>query len=157
MYFVFNQGVCQTNGKQVPKLRARSRRMAAAAVEMALISPFLFAVLLGTIEFGRAIMVSNTLTSTAREGVRAAVVPGGSSSDASTLINSNLNSMGIASANATITVKVNGVVANASTATSGDDIDIKISVPYSKVTWIPTNIFMKSTATLAGQAVMRRE
>ncbi len=157
MYVALNQNIHLSNGRVPQKLRSRRIRRAAAAVEMAVVSPFLFAILLGTIEFGRAIMVSNLLTSTAREGARIAIVPGGSNSDVTTLINSNLSSVGILPANATTTVQVNGVVADASTANSGDNISIKVSVPYSKVTWIPTNLFMKSTSTLSGVSVMRRE
>lgn len=55
--------------------------MDAAAAEMALVSPILFAMQLGAIEFGRAIMVANILNATSREVVRIAVVPGGTNSD----------------------------------------------------------------------------
>ena len=157
MFVHLNRQLLPQSGPDPRKLRSNNYRSAAAAVEMALVSPILFAILLGTIEFGRAMMVSNMLTSTAREGARVAIVPGGANSDVTTLINSNLSSIGILPANATITVQVNGVVADASTANSGDNISIKVSVPYSKVTWLPTTLYMSSTSALSGLSVMRRE
>lgn len=135
----------------------RHIRHGAAAVEMAVVSPFLFAMVLGSIEFGRAMMVSNLMTNSAREGARVAVVPGGATSDVTTAVNNELTTVGILPANATITVLVNGAAADASTANSGDNITVKVTVPYSKVTWLPTTLFLSSTATITGQAVMRRE
>ncbi len=134
-----------------------SKRRGAAAVEMAVVAPFLFAMVLGSIEFGRAMMVSNLMTSAAREGARVAVVPGGASSDVTTTVNSDLSSVGITPSNATITILVNGTAADASTANSGDNITVKVSVPYSKVTWLPSTFFLSGTSNLTGQAVMRRE
>ena len=132
-------------------------RRGAAAVEMAVVSPFLFAMVLGSIEFGRALMVSNLMTNSAREGARVAVVPGGATTDVTTSVNNELTAVGIASSNATITVLVNGAAADASTANSGDNITVKVTVPYSKVTWLPGTFFISGTSTIGGQAVMRRE
>jgi len=46
----------------------RHRRRGAAAVEMALVLPIFFTVVLGIIEFGRAMMVSQLMATSAREG-----------------------------------------------------------------------------------------
>ncbi len=132
-------------------------RRGAAAVEMAVVSPFLFAMVLGSIEFGRALMVSNLMTNSAREGARVAVVPGGATSDVTTAVNNGLTSVGITPSNATITVLVNGASADASTANSGDNVTVRVSVPYSRVTWLPGTFFISGTSTIGGQAVMRRE
>ena len=142
---------------RAPGCRLTRIRRGAAAVEMAVVSPFLFAMVLGSIEFGRAMMVSNLMTNAAREGARVSVVPGGATSDVTTAVNNELTAVGILPANATITVLVNGAAADASTANSGDNITVKVTVPYSKVTWLPTTLFLSSTATISGQAVMRRE
>ncbi|CAN5220708.1 hypothetical protein BH10PLA2_BH10PLA2_16380 [soil metagenome] len=136
---------------------APRKRRGAAAVEMAVVAPFLFAMLLGSIEFGRAMMVSNLMTSAAREGARVAVLPGGASSDVTTAVNNDLTSVGITASNATITVLVNGAATDASTANSGDNITVRVSVPYGKVTWLPSAFFLSGTSNLTGQAVMRRE
>src|SRR4051794_34439486 len=95
--------------------RARSSRRGAAAVEMAMVAPLLFTLLLGSIEFGRAMMAGNVLTSAAREGARVAVVPGGANSDVTTAVNNELAAAAISKTNASIKVEVKGSVADAST------------------------------------------
>jgi len=57
--------------KLAPLIR---RNRGQSVVEFALILPLLLLVLFGITEFGRAWMVSNTLTAAAREGCRLAVV-----------------------------------------------------------------------------------
>lgn len=56
--------------------RARFLRRAAAAVEMAVVSPLLFTMLFGIIEYGWVFTVRQTLTTAAREGARVAALPG---------------------------------------------------------------------------------
>ena len=46
----------------------------AATVEMAVVAPVLFMLILGSIEFGRSMQVTNVLTSAAREGARLSLV-----------------------------------------------------------------------------------
>lgn len=50
---------------------ARSEQ-GAAMVEFAIVAPLLFTLILGTIDFGRALFVFNNLTNAAREGARLA-------------------------------------------------------------------------------------
>ena len=57
----------------VRHLRNRDRRQdrrGAAVVEMALVLPIFFMVVLGIIEFGRAFMIGQLVTNAAREAVR---------------------------------------------------------------------------------------
>ena len=57
------------------RLPARGRwRRAAAAVEMAVVTPLLLAVLFGIIEFGWLFTVQHTLVNAAREGARTGVL-----------------------------------------------------------------------------------
>lgn len=56
-------------------MRGKSER-GAVAVEMALILPVLLLLVLGTIEFGRALNTQITLTHAAREGVRVLAISG---------------------------------------------------------------------------------
>src|SRR4051812_35104684 len=102
----------------------RAHRHGAATVEMAVVAPVLFMLILGSIEFGRMMQVTNVTTSAAREGARAGVVTGASNPDITTAVNNSLTTYGLVASNATITIKVNGTVADASTAVTGDQITV---------------------------------
>lgn len=129
---------------------ARSRRLGAATVEFACVAPLLFSLVLGMIEFGRVMMVQESLTNAAREGARTAVLPGRTTSDAQTAVSNCLTNAGISGANpATVTP-------DPSTANPGDAITVTASVPFSQVTWLPGTLFMKNV-TLSASAVMRKE
>jgi Flp pilus assembly protein TadG len=136
---------------------SKSRR-GAAAVEFALVAPiFLFAIILPMVEFGRAMMVSNSLAAAAQAGCRTGVLPGGNDTAISAAVTNNLTAQAIQNANPVV-VKVNGAVANASTAKQGDSISVTVSVPYSNVTWLPISLDRYiGTKTLSSTEVMRRE
>src|SRR5262245_14920432 len=57
-----------------------ARRAGAAAVEFAFVAPFVFMVIFGMIEIGRAFMVNHIAGEIARRGCRAAVVAGNTTS-----------------------------------------------------------------------------
>ncbi len=136
--------------------RAASNRRAVAAVEMALVLPILFLLTFGAIEFGRAVMVCNVLTSAAREGARSGVLPNGANTHVITAVTEELTAHQLPTASATITVRVNGAVANASTADTGHRVSVSVTMPYSAVSWLPTPLRLGSHQ-LTGIAVMRRE
>ena len=68
-------------------------------IEFALVIPILLLLMVGIMEFSRAWMTQNILTSAAREGARVAAV-GGNGVDAANLV---LNSANITTANVTVT------------------------------------------------------
>lgn len=139
------------------KQRRRGARRGAAAVELAIVLPFLLALLLGMIEIARAMMVYNALTTAAREGVRAGVVPNGTNSKISTAVTGALTEINIPTGNSVTTVKVNGAVADASTAATGANITVEVSVPYADVKWIPVPRYLGGGRILKAKAIMRRE
>ena len=59
---------------QLPKRFHRARRRGAALLEFVLVLPLLLAITFGTIEYGYAMYVKNTLQGAAREAARQAVV-----------------------------------------------------------------------------------
>ncbi len=133
-------------------------RRGAAAVEFALVAPvFLFAIIMPMIEFGRAIMVANILDAAAEVGCRTGTLPGSDNSAITTAVTNNLAAQGISNANP-VAVKVNGALANASTAQQGDSISVTVSIPYSNVSWLPAslNVYV-GTKTLSATEVMRHE
>src|SRR6476619_406956 len=91
-----------------PKTQGSTKRSGTAAVEMAFVAPILFALIFGSIDFGRAMMVANLLTNTCREGARLATLPNVTYSDITTQINSQLTSQGITQTGLTTTVQLNG-------------------------------------------------
>src|ERR1700722_2058070 len=94
--------------------RQRRLRSAVATVEFAIVSQILLLMVLGIIEIGRGLMVTYLLTNAARQGCRTGVIEGTATSDIKSAVDTLLASQNIIGA--TTTVKVNGVVADASTA-----------------------------------------
>ena len=106
------------------------------------------------IEFGRAIMVEQVLTSATREGARLAILdsPTPTTNTVKNAVVSYLQGCGISG------VTTNNVTLNVepSTAKNGDSITVTVQIPYSSVTWLPTPQFL-GTKTLQVSCVMRRE
>ncbi len=136
---------------------SRRGRNGAVAVEMAIVLPVIFLLVLGAIEFGRAVMVTNVMTAAAREGARSGIVPNASNSEVTSAVRSMLRSSGLPDSRATITIKVNGSVRDVTTAVNGDSISVRVTLPYGDVTWLPRPFFIASTTELGGEAVMRHE
>jgi Flp pilus assembly protein TadG len=119
-----------------------------------MVAPLLFLVILGIIEFGRAMMVGELLNSAARNGSRTGVLTSGDSTAVNTAVEASLSGSGISGY--TTTIKVNGTVANPSTATTGDLITVTVTVPYGSVSWLPVTQWL-GDKTLGATVVMRRE
>src|SRR5436309_16005435 len=84
----------------------RNKRLGAAAVEFALIAPILVTFILAMIEFGRVMMVMEVVTNAAREGCRMGVLPGSTTSDVTTTVNSYLDNGNVNHSFVTTTVYV---------------------------------------------------
>jgi Flp pilus assembly protein TadG len=141
---------------RVLKLRNTRRRAAprrgVAAVEFAIVAPVFVALVLGIIEFGRAMMIGELLDNAARAGCRAGTLSGNSNTAVTTAITNCLPGV----SGTTPTIQVNGVTKDVSTATTGDTISVQITAPYSSNSWLPTSKWLK-TVTLTGKAVMPHE
>jgi Flp pilus assembly protein TadG len=126
------------------------RRTAGVAVEVAILAPFLVALILGMCEMGRAMMVKDILTNAARKGCRTGISPTMGYSDIVADVNNVLSDNGISSAKATITIQVATYTGNSTTpswaspatATSEtfapnalDQISVQVSVKASDVLW----------------------
>jgi len=135
--------------------RPRARR-GTAAVEFAVIAPFLVAITLGMFEVTRALQVKNYLTDSARSGCRIAIQPGSTTQSVKDNINTVLANYGLDSSYATITVLVNSNNVDVSTAQRYDQISVKIALPLSKVNWV-TPLFLSSTAVESELLVMMHQ
>lgn len=122
-------------------------------MEMAFIAPVFLTLVLGIIESSRLGMVSQLLTTAAREGCRVAVINGMTETDVQTRINTVLNGSGISVGSVTPTCPSPYAWAS---APGGTPITVSISVPYSSVSWFPTPYFFNN-ATISVSATMSSE
>jgi Flp pilus assembly protein TadG len=134
-------------------LGKRWKRRGTAIVEFALLSPFLFLLVLGLIEFGRVLMVEQILTNGAREACRTASMPGSASGDVQNTAVNYLTNSSIPVSNPSSQISVSP---DPATATPGTAMTVTVNVPFSNVSWLPTPLFMGGK-TLSASVVMRKE
>ena len=128
----------------------RRYRRAAAAVEFAVVAPVFLLLVFGMIEYGRMVMVYQVITNASREGARAAVLDGATTSSVTTAVNNYLTAGAVSGA--TVTVSPNPP----SGAQNGDPVTVTVSIPFSQVSWLPSPMYLGGT-TLTSATVMRRE
>lgn len=134
----------------------RRKRRGAAAVEFALVAPLFFLLIVGMLEFGRAVMVQQILTNAAREGARAAVLDGATANGVRNSVTTYLSNAGITGSTVQITPT------EPATAGFGQPVTVQVSIPFGQVSWVPlptipfSNVNLKAI-TLRATAVMRRE
>jgi Flp pilus assembly protein TadG len=127
------------------KLRDKARR-AAAAVELAIVTPVLLTMLFGIIEFGWVFTVGQALVTASREGARTAVLPGSTVSDVETRVSAYLQPLGLT-----------GYTTQVNTDGSGDpDGTVSVSIPYANITLVG-GYFGEATGDLAATSSMRKE
>lgn len=139
-----------------------SKRRGAAMVEMAFVLPIFFMVVLGIIEFGRAMMVSQMVTNSAREATRLGIIDGSTNATVSQWIKDFLvQSINVSAGDVTVDITVTAAAGNASPGNEignskpRDLVTIKVSVPFDKVSYIP-GTYLKGK-TLTAQSAMRHE
>ncbi len=117
-------------------LRTNPERSGAHTVEFALVLPVFVIFIFGLVEVGRGMMTSTLLTNAARAGCRTGTLPNKATSDATAAVDDLLKTGGISGY--TTTVSVNGsTTANVSAGVTGDTITVLVTVPASKISWIP--------------------
>ena len=131
------------------RMRCNQRR-GAAAVEFAVVAPVFFLVVLGVIEFTRAMMVEELITNAAHEGARAGVLDGAQASDVDNAVNNYLSAAGISGATTTVSPSPPG------SAPYGTSISVTVAIPYQSVSWLPVPQYL-GAKTLQAKSLMRRE
>jgi hypothetical protein len=137
-------------------------RSGAVVVEAALVLPLFFLIVLGIVEFGRAMMVGQVLTAAARHGSRRAIVDGSSNAAVAADVQTYLqNALGVNPADVAVTIQVTAhpgnptPVVDLSAALPKDLCEIDVRVPYNKVGFIAGRFL--SAAQLRGECSMRHE
>lgn len=145
--------------RNLPPNRSRE---GAAMVEMAVVLPVFVLLLLGVIEFGRGMMVSNMVVNAAREATRMAVLTGSTNTEVQTAVNNFLQqSLSVSGNDVTTTIAITPATGNPdpgnslAAASSRDLITVTVQVPFSKVSLLPPS-YMKTTL-IKGQSAMRHE
>jgi Flp pilus assembly protein TadG len=130
----------------------RRNRQGAAVVEFAVVAPVFFMVVLGMIEFGRAIMVEQVLTNAAREGARVAVLDSATSTGVTSQVTNYLRNAGIPTGG---TVTINPTAP--ASAAYGGTVSVMVQISFGQVSWLPHPWFISSSKNLTATSVMRRE
>jgi Flp pilus assembly protein TadG len=131
----------------------RSPRRGAAAVEMAVVTPLLFMLILGILEFGRMLMVQEVLVNGAREGARRAVLTGSTKGDVETVIDNYMTGATINKDKVTTTISPDMTGLKA-----GDPVTVTVEVPFSDVSWIPgVSFFGLNDVKMKSSVIMRKE
>ena len=131
--------------------RRRAKRRGAAVAEFAVVAPVFFLMIVGFIEFARALMVQQVLVNAARVGAREAILASGGATVQSVKDAVNAYTEGI-----TVNPVTVGVTPDPAAAEAGDMITVTASVNYIDVSWMPAPWFL-GDAVLSSSATMRKE
>jgi Flp pilus assembly protein TadG len=129
--------------------RGRSQRRGIAATEFAVVAPVFFLMVIGFLEFGRAMMVQQVLVNASRVGARQAITTSATAASAQS-----------AAQDYAVGMAVPGVVVavspDPSAADPGDVVTVTTTVPFSAVSWMPAPWFLGGK-TLTASSMMRKE
>ena len=128
--------------------RLDRRARAAAIVEFAVVTPLLLTMVFGVIEYGYVFMVRQTLTNSAREGCRLAVLP--TSNYPYTVVTDRVDGM-------MAPTGLTGYTTTLTHPTVDDPTEsVTISIPYADVSLLG-NFFGPRVGNLVGTCSMRKE
>ncbi len=109
-------------------------RRGIAAVEFAVVAPMFVLLLAGIMEFGQAFRIEHMLSSASRRGARTAVINGSTTTQVVQKVKSQcVETLGVKDTDVSVEVTVNGnTTTDLSKAKGGDEIDLTVSILYSK-------------------------
>lgn len=131
-------------------------------VEAAMVLPIFFLAIVGIIEFGRGMMVSQLVTNASREAARRSVLDGSTNLTVEQYIQDKLSaSIGTSGTDVNVTISITPDPAN---STSGNElvnaqpydlVTVNVSVPFDKVSFF-TGRFLAGKS-LSAETTMRHE
>ncbi len=129
------------------RIRGKKQKRGTVTVELAVVSPLMFAMLFGIIEFGYAFTVRHTMVNAAREGARVGALQGAEESDVRDKVSFLLGSMDL---NSKVSVSIDW----------GDEDDpmcaVRLTVPQEDISLVG-DFFGFGFGELEAFAAMRRE
>ncbi len=105
--------------------------------------------IIGFIEFGRALMVQQVLVNASRVGAREAITTSATSTGVETAVQEYTEGVAVPGVDVSVTP-------NPATATPGTSITVTTSVPFSSVSWMASPWFLGGQ-TLTASSIMRKE
>lgn len=124
-------------------------RRGAAATEFAIVAPVFFLMIIGFIEFGRALMVQQVLINASRVGARMASTTGATTGGVQAAVQSYTSSVAVPGVSVSVSP-------DPASATAGSVITVTATVPFDSVSWMNTPWFL-SGKTLTANSQMRKE
>ncbi len=112
-------------------------------------APVFFLMVVGFLEFGRALMVQQVLVNASRVGVRQAIMPTATAAAVETAVHDYAASVAVPSV-------VVQVTPDPGTASAGDMITVTSSVDFGQVSWMTSPWFLGGK-TLSASSMMRKE
>src|SRR6476646_7135017 len=145
-------------------VRGLARRPAAAVIEFAVVVPVLLMFVLWIIEYGRMLMVAQVTTNASREGARYAVQADTTAAGVDPNVHDYLKSASVPDAAITTVALEYYNAANTwvtcttpSTMAQGTQVRVRVEIDFTKVSWLPSTVFVPSGTLLKGTTVMRKE
>lgn len=128
--------------------RPRFGRRGTTVVEVAVMAPLLVVAMLGMIEVGYAFMVKQTVTLAAREGARAAALPGGDQTDVQAAVDASMSAAGLSGYTTTSNISQVGP----------DDLEVwvEVSMPLNRVGFTGS-LLGGGSFNISSKTTMRRE
>jgi len=138
----------------------RGNRRGGAILEMALVLGLLLNLTFGMVEFSYFFYVKNAFENAAREGVRAAMVPGGTTSSATTAVTNALTAYHFpaGSVNTATVTDTSGNTLDPSTAAVGTTLQVNVTATWSTIGagFRPLTL-ISGSKTVSGICVMLKE
>lgn len=128
--------------------KTRFARRGTAAVEAAVMAPLVVTAMLGMMEVGYVFMIRQSVTLAAREGARAASLPGGTLEDVEAAVDTALEGPGLQGYTVTSNIKT--------LASTDTEVWVKVSIPFSRVSFTG-NLLGGGSFDIASTTTMRRE
>lgn len=123
-------------------------------IEAALVLPILLGLAFGTIEFGYYFFIKHNLQGAAREGVRAAIMSGGTNADVTAAVTTSLTAAGLQNCGFSIVT----TPADISSATGTQTITVTVQCPWETVgAGLRPLQLISATKIVKGTASMRNE
>jgi Flp pilus assembly protein TadG len=123
--------------------------LGASATEFAVVAPVFFLMIIGFIEFGRALMVQQVLVNASRVGAREAITTTATTTGVTTAVQNYTSGVAVPG----VSVDVSP---NPATAAPGTTITVTTTVPFNTVSWMASPWFL-SGKTLTATSKMRKE
>jgi Flp pilus assembly protein TadG len=130
--------------------KLRKDRRGTATVEFAVVLPVILMLLLGIWEVGRMVEVEAILYDAAGVGGRTASIGLNSATQVQAAVTNYLTLAGVPTQNATVTVSdLTNAGTDPTAATTLDQIQVSVSIPFSAVRWSASSMFLPGTAQLS--------